>query len=226
MVPLLGYASKSLTTRKITTILTAGGMALVTFVFVAVLMLAEGLEYTLTETGAKENAIVLRGSAETEVQSAISRDEASIIELQPEVPVHSDGTPMASKETLVLVALSKRGSRKPSHVAVRGAGPHAMKLRPQVKLVAGRMFRPGANEIVVGSSIAERVENCALGEIPELRADRVESGWDIRRGRHRVQLRDLGGGGPFDGGLQKVILLGGHSSYSRQVGLRVLQEAS
>ena len=69
------YSFRNLWTRKWTSILTAGGMALVTFVFAAVLMLAQGLQQTLIDTGSPDNVIVLRGGAEMEVSSVIDRVE-------------------------------------------------------------------------------------------------------------------------------------------------------
>ncbi len=135
------YSLRNLLTRKVTTVLTSGGMALVTFVFTAVLMLAEGLEQTLKDTGSPDNVIVLRGSAETEVSSVIERDSANIIEVQPQVVQTPTGEPLSSKEILVLVTLPREGSNKPTNVVVRGVTSHAMELRPQVKLIAGRYFR-------------------------------------------------------------------------------------
>lgn len=160
----LSYSLGNLVTRKVTTILTAGGMALVTFVLAAVLMLAQGLESTLVETGSPDNAIVLRASAETEVASVVDRLSASIVEMQPEVTRDQRDDPLASRETVVLVTLPKKGTEKPSNVVVRGVGPHALELRPQVALTAGRMFRPGSHEVMAGKSIAKRTEGASLGD--------------------------------------------------------------
>jgi ABC-type lipoprotein release transport system permease subunit len=158
------YSFRNLWTRKWTSILTAGGMALVTFVFAAVLMLAQGLQQTLIDTGSPDNVIVLRGGAETEVSSAIERGSAALIEVQPEVIQDARGDPIASKEALVLVTLPKTMTNKPTNVVVRGVGSQAMNLRPQVKLVAGRNFRPGTQEVIAGKSIAERVKGGSLGQ--------------------------------------------------------------
>ncbi|AFM27647.1 ABC transporter permease [Desulfomonile tiedjei] len=157
------YSVRNLWTRKLTTMLTAGGMALVAFVFAAVLMLAEGLEQTLVETGSPENAIVLRGAAETEVASVIERSSGSIIEVQPEIAQNGLGETIAAKEALVLVTLPKRSTGKPTNVIVRGVGPHSLELRPQVKLIAGRLFRPGSREIIVGKGLAENMKGAHLG---------------------------------------------------------------
>lgn len=75
-----------------------------------------------------------------------------------------DAMPLASKEAVVLISLPKRGTGKVSNVLVRGVGEMGLALRPQVRLVAGRMFRPGAAEVVAGRSIAERFEGGGVGE--------------------------------------------------------------
>ena len=111
------YSFRNLWTRKWTSILTAGGMALVTFVFAAVLMLAQGLQQTLIDTGSPENVIVLRGGAQTEVSSAIDRASAALIEVQPEVAQDGRGEPIASKEALVLITVPKKESNKPTRFA-------------------------------------------------------------------------------------------------------------
>ncbi len=74
------YILRNLWVRKLTTLLTAGGMALVVFVFAVVLMLSEGLKATLVDTGSRDNVVIIRRGAETEVQSGIDRDQAALIE--------------------------------------------------------------------------------------------------------------------------------------------------
>jgi ABC-type antimicrobial peptide transport system permease subunit len=158
------YIFRNLWTRKLTTLLTAGGMALVVFVFAAVLMLDAGLKKTLVSTGSFDNAILLRQSAQTEIQSAVYRDQASLIETLPEVARGSDGTPMVSKETLVLTQIPKKGSDRPANIVVRGLPPVGLLMRPQVKLIAGRMFKPGTSEVIVGRGISEGFDGVEIGQ--------------------------------------------------------------
>ncbi len=158
------YSIRNLWTRRLTTFLTASGMALVVFVFAAVLMLAEGLQKTLVETGSYENVVAIRKAAGSEVQSGVDRLQASIIETQPEIAIGADGKRLIAKELVVLFALPKRGTDKPSNVVIRGIEEHSMNLRPQVKLVEGRMPRPGSSEIIAGSSIAKRFQGGGFGE--------------------------------------------------------------
>ena len=158
------YSLRNLWTRRLTTFLTAAGMALVVFVFAAVLMLAEGLQKTLVETGSHENVVVIRKAAGSEVQSGVDRLQASIIETQPEIALGADGKRLVAKEMVVLIALPKRGTEKPSNIVVRGIGELSLLLRPQVKLSQGRMPRPGSSEIIAGQSIAERFKGGGIGE--------------------------------------------------------------
>lgn len=158
------YSIRNLAARKLTTLLTAGGMALVVFVFAAMQMLDAGLNKTLVQTGSPDNMMVIRKGSETEVQSGVSRQQAAIIESQPGIVRRADGQPIVSKETVVLINLVKRGSAKPSNVVIRGMGEQGIALRPQVKLVAGRMFAPGTSEIVAGSGIARQFTGAGIGE--------------------------------------------------------------
>lgn len=158
------YSFRNLWTRKLTTALTAGGMALVVFVFATVLMLEEGLRKTLVETGSHDNVVVIRRSSQTEVQSVIDRVQAAIIESQPQVALGAGGERLASKETVVLVNLIKRDTDRPTNVLIRGVAPQGLTLRPQVRITAGRAFRAGSSEIVAGRSAAERFKGAGIGE--------------------------------------------------------------
>ena len=160
----LNYIARNLVARRLTTALTAGGMALVVYVFATVLMLSAGLEQTLIATGQADNVVVIRRSSQTEVQSGIARLQAGIVESLPQIALAADGRPLVSKEPVVLINLPKRTSGKPANVVIRGVTAAGLTLRPQVKLVEGRMFRPGTAEVITGRSIADGFQGAALGE--------------------------------------------------------------
>jgi putative ABC transport system permease protein len=160
----LSYIARNLMARKLTTLLTAGGMALVVYVFATVLMLAAGLRETLVGTGQPDNVIVIRKGSQTEVQSGVDRVSAAIVESLPQIATGPDGAKLLSKEPVVLINLPKRETGKPSNVVIRGVTSHGLTLRPQVKLVEGRMFRPGTSEIVAGRAVAEGFRGAAIGE--------------------------------------------------------------
>jgi putative ABC transport system permease protein len=160
----LNYVARNLVARRLTTALTAGGMALVVYVFATVLMLSAGLQQTLIATGQDDNVVVIRRSSQTEVQSAVARSQAGIVESLPQIALAADGRPLVSKEPVVLINLPKRGTGKAANVVIRGVTAAGLVLRPQVKLVEGRMFRPGTAEVIAGRSIADGFQGAGLGE--------------------------------------------------------------
>lgn len=157
------YSLRNLLARRVTTTLTASGMALVIFVFASILMLAEGLEKALIETGSPWNAVVIRRSAGSEVQSGVDRSQASVVESQPEVAIGAGGERLLSKELVVLITLEKRNG-SPANATIRGISRHSLLLRPQVTLVAGREPRPGTLEVMVGQSIVKGFRGAGLGD--------------------------------------------------------------
>ncbi len=215
----LSYSYRNLVTRRLTTALTAGGMALVVFVFAAVLMLAEGLRQTLVATGSYDNAIVLRASAESEVQSILDRDQAAIVMSQPEIALNKNGNPLVDRELIVLFNLRKRGTNNPSNVTIRGVSPIGLELRPEVKLAAGRMFRSGSAEIVIGKDIAQRFAGAGLGGNAAFCPAGLDRGRDPGRGQHRLQLGNLGGYRPDAAGLPPADLF--HRGLAPAVGRRL-----
>ncbi|HYQ87337.1 MAG TPA: ABC transporter permease [Bacteroidota bacterium] len=158
------YIIRSMWTRRLTTVLTTGGIALVAFVFAAVLMMAYGLEKTLVDTGSDHNLIILRKSASAELQSQLDRNAANVIKTQPEIAMDAEGKPLATNELFTIINLLKKEGGAMGNITVRGVTPQSMKLRPQISLIEGRMFTPGTSEIIVGSNIAQRFEGCSVGQ--------------------------------------------------------------
>ncbi len=160
----LSHIARNLWARRVTTLLTAGGMALVVYVFATVLMMSEGIRATLVATGHEGNLIVLRKGAGAEINSAITRGQAAQLAALPGVAVDAQGQALVSREPVVLNTLPKRDSGKPSNVTVRGTSATGLALRPQVQLVQGRMFQPGTREIVTGRAVAQGFAGAGLGE--------------------------------------------------------------
>jgi putative ABC transport system permease protein len=160
----IAYNFRNLWTRRLTTILTVSGMALVVFVFASILMLADGLQKTLVETGSYDNVVFLRKGSASEVMSGVTRQQASILETFPEITIGPRGQKLLSKEVVVLIALPKKGSGKPSNVVLRGIDENSLLLRPQVRLMEGRLPRLGTTEVMVGRSIARRFKDIGLDE--------------------------------------------------------------
>ncbi|MBD3402271.1 FtsX-like permease family protein [candidate division GN15 bacterium] len=161
---LAAYSWRNVLARRLTSILTIIGVALVVFVFCAVFMLSNGLNQTLVDTGYDENAIVIRKASQTEIQSILMRDMANVVRADPAIVEAADGGPFATGELLVLINQPKRGSNDPSNVPIRGVGEHSMTIRPGIKLVEGRLWQPGTSEIIAGAKVSENFQGCGLGE--------------------------------------------------------------
>src|SRR3954468_6169082 len=182
MIVPIQYVFRNLWTRRLTTLLTSGGVALVVFVFATVLMLDAGLKQTLVTTGEYDNVVAIRKGADTEIQSGVTREQANVIESNPAIARRADGGAMVSKEVLVLISLKKSGAEKPSNVIIRGTSAAGFALRPQVRITAGRAPAPGSAEVIVGPAIARGFEGTRIGE------------------RLRFAQRDWTVVGAFDGG--------------------------
>ncbi len=160
-----GYIARNLRVRRVTTALTAAGMALVVYVFATVLMMSEGIRTTLVATGQPDNVIVLRQGAGAEINSGIGRAQAAILETLPGIATDGRGHALVSKEPVVLNNLPKRATGKPSNVTLRGTGEAGLLLRPQVRLVEGRMFRPGTSELIAARTVAAGFQGVDLGGV-------------------------------------------------------------
>ena len=158
------YIFRNLWTRKLTTILTAAGMGLVVFVFAAVLMLDAGLKKTMVGTGSFDNVVMIRKGSETEIQSGVSRDQASLVESMSNIARGPDGKPVVSKESLILISLNKKGQERGSNIVTRGVSPLGLTMRPQAKIIRGRLFREGSSEVIVGRAVNEQFDGTEIGQ--------------------------------------------------------------
>ena len=158
------YVLRSTSSRRLTTVFTMLGVALVVFVFTAVLMMANGVQKTLRSTGSDDNVTMVRKAAVSEIMSIIDREAAGIAANMPQVARLPDGRPMSSEEVVVIINLPKLGSEGISNVTVRGVEEPGFQLRPQVRMLEGRMFRWGAREIIVGSGITKRFVGAQKGQ--------------------------------------------------------------
>ncbi|MGD0036066.1 MAG: ABC transporter permease [Bacteroidota bacterium] len=160
----LKYTLRNFKSRRLTTAITMTGIALVVFVFAAVLMLAHGIQKTLVATGMPDNVIIARKAANGEISSIITRNDYSVIRTLPHIAKQADGKPLVSGETVVIINLQKKTGGL-SNATVRGVAPEAFLLRPQVHIVEGRMFKAGAREVVTGSAIANNFIGTTVGSL-------------------------------------------------------------
>jgi putative ABC transport system permease protein len=135
----------------------------VTGVFVAIVALAGGLKAALARTGDPATVIVLRPGAQSEAQSSLTEEAFRFVETVPGIARDAKGGPLASGEAVVLLFLAREDGKK-ANVTIRGVREAGYALRPEMKIVAGRMARPALPDLVVGKRLADR--------FPELGLDR------------------------------------------------------
>ncbi len=157
----LSYNLRSLWQRKVSSFSTAAAIALVVGIFVVVLSLAQGLSLAFVSSGRPDQAIVLRPNARFELNSSIERDKMRILKVHPLLKREGD-QPLASAE-VVVVKLFPMTDGTDANVTVRGLERMGIALRPQVRLVQGRWFRPGLSEAVVPRKMQGRFAGMELG---------------------------------------------------------------
>ncbi|HEY4211691.1 MAG TPA: ABC transporter permease [Steroidobacteraceae bacterium] len=139
------------------------GIAGVVAVLVALLAMAQGFAETLKQTGGDDTAIVIRAGARTELNSVLDHDTAVLVSQSPQVMHDPSGQPIASPELVVVASLPKKSTGLDANVEVRGIGDRAWVLRPKVQITAGRKFKPGLRELIVGKDARRQFANVEPG---------------------------------------------------------------
>lgn len=156
------YNMRSLLVRKVSTLMTALGIALTVSIFIFMMALINGLDSTFVETGYDNHLVVIRQGSLNEVNSYFGRDLFQIIRFLPGVARTETDEPMACGEIAVIIN-HPRLTGKSSNVMIRGTDAMGFRLRPEVRIVQGRKFGRGGREIVVSRSLSERFRDMQLG---------------------------------------------------------------
>ena len=138
------------------------GIAGVVLVFIGVLSIAEGFRTAMAEVGDPQTVIVMRAGSDTEMTSGLSSDTARIIMDAPGV-LRDERGPVGSPELFVIVGHPTKKDASDANVPLRGVSAAALKVRPGVTIVEGRMFTEGTNEIVVGGSASRQFAGLTVG---------------------------------------------------------------
>jgi len=164
----------SIPQRRGTVAATVFGIAGVVGVLVGVLSIAAGFKQAMTVSGAPDAAVVLRSGADSEMVSGLGRDETRVIADSPGV-VHTTQGSLSSAELFVIINVPKRSTGMDANVPLRGVEASALQVRDQVKIVQGRMFEWGKNEVIVGSGAAQEFAGLEVGS--KLKVGRYE--WPV-----------------------------------------------
>ena len=171
---MIGLTLRTVPQRTGSSLVAVTGVAGVVVVFVAVLSIAEGFRAALTGAGSPDTAIVMRGGSDTELSSGLPLESTRVIKDAPGVRRSAEGV-VASAELFVVVDVPKRSTGTPANVPLRGVEPAAFGVRDEVRIVEGRTFRPGTNEIIVGRSAVAQFAGIELGSTQRW----GESAWEV-----------------------------------------------
>jgi putative ABC transport system permease protein len=160
-IPLV-YNVRSVKARWTSTIVAVVGIAGTVGVFVAMLSLARGFRATLVSSGSADNALITRAGATSEMTSGVSLDSVKIIQDAPGIARGADG-PLLTSEAVLMAPIPLRSTGTDANVELRGVSPNVLAIRSNVKIIEGRMFRPGLSEIVVGKNATATYTGLTLG---------------------------------------------------------------
>ena len=138
------------------------GIAGVVAVLVGVLSIAQGILRTMESSASPENVVVLRSGATSEMMSGLSGDDARFISEGPGL-ARNDSGPLASSELFVVINLPMRSTGSDANVPLRGVSAMAPELRSGFRIVEGRMFEPGLNEVIVGVGARLEIQGLEIG---------------------------------------------------------------
>lgn len=161
-IAVTGVTLRSLSQRLGSSVVAIIGIAGVVIVFTAVLSIAEGFRAAMQGTGDPQTVIVLRSGSDTEMTSGFGGEEARLISEAPGLERSPEGV-HASPELFVIVGHPLKRSGTDANVPLRGVTAAALKVRPNTRIVEGRMFTPGTNEIVVGRAASNQFQGLTVG---------------------------------------------------------------
>jgi len=184
----LSYNVRSILRRRFSAFAAAGGLALVVFVFAAVLMLVRGVQETLKATGSPQNAIILRKGSTSELTSFLPREAAKTFAADPSVAIEG-GRQVASPELFVIFQLQRVDGSGTANVGFRGVTKDGWELLRSntVKVVEGRLPQWATNEVMLGRSTVGRYNGAQVGQSISI----ARRQWQV------VGIFDAGGSG-FD----------------------------
>ena len=162
IIAVTGVNIRSIRERLSSSLVAMVGICGVVVVFIGVLSIAEGLKKAMADTGDPQTVIVMRAGSDTEMTSGFGGDSARIIMDAPGIMKGKNG-PVASPELFVIVNHPRKSTGSDANVPLRGVSPRALEVRPEVKIVEGRMFEEGRNEIIAGRAAARQFANLNVG---------------------------------------------------------------
>ncbi|MGZ2380811.1 FtsX-like permease family protein [Rhizobium leguminosarum] len=142
-------------------------VALVVAVLAGFLAMARGFEAALQGAGSPGIAVILGGGTNQETGSDVPAEAIrSLTAMTGDVGVarNAAGGLALSREIVVPIDVVRASDGAEQTLSLRGMDPAGPALRDRAVLSEGRLFSPGAREIVVGGRIADEFSGFAVGD--------------------------------------------------------------
>ncbi len=140
------------------------GIACVVATLLSMLSMTVGLRHTWQRAGSPDRAIILPTNARQEGDGTISRAEAQIIQDAPGIARDAKGRAIADPAIVTTLIVRRRDTGGRGYILLRSFGPEGISLRPEFHIIAGRMYRPGRHEMVVGAEAPGQFLGVDLGD--------------------------------------------------------------
>jgi putative ABC transport system permease protein len=168
LAPFLGnvpvsYNFRSIRARWTSTIVAILGIAGTVGVFVAMLSLARGFKATLVASGSPGNALVMRAGSASEMMGGITLESIKVLQDAPGVARDTSGSPLLTQDVVGVIPVPLISTGTDANVQVRGVSPNVLEVRKFVKIVQGRMFQAGLDELVVGKNASKTYQGLTVG---------------------------------------------------------------
>ncbi len=228
MIP-IKYNVRNLRVRWVTTLMTVLATGWVVWATVLTFGMTDGLEHALRISGDELDVIVMRKGSDAETSSAIEAQTAREIANLPGIAQAADGSPLVSNEFVTILTKPRRNAGGTTNLIVRGVEAQARGLRPDFKIVEGRDFASGVNEIITSRPMASRFENLAIGEKLEINkidftvVGYFEAGGSAAESEVWTDLRDLTGARRVQGAIS-IVNFRAQDAASRDSLIRTLQD--
>jgi putative ABC transport system permease protein len=162
----LKYNWKNLFVRRTSNAMTVGAIALVVAVFVAAMAMVAGLDTAVKDTSTPGNVILLHQGADSEYTSRVTLETLEALKFLPAIKRDSAGQSLVSPELAEQIFMTGNDQTL-DNLPIRGLLAEGLKVHDKVRLIAGRMFAPGLDEVIIGKAIVNQYPGCALGgELP------------------------------------------------------------
>ena len=189
-IPII-YNVRSVRARWTSTIVAVAGIAGTVGVFIAMLSLARGFRATLVSSGSADNALITRAGATSEMTSGVGLDSVKIIQDAPGIARGAEG-PLLTSEAVLMAPIPLLSTGTDANVELRGVSPNVFSIRRNIKIIEGRMFRPGLAELIAGKNATNAYSGLRVGNTIGLGTVRWQVVGIFDAGGSSLRFRSLG----------------------------------